>query len=136
MPFNFLTFFFFKILYLWNWVIYQSIELDLLYKTIYMTFLSTLEIESKKSKYSAWVHFKILVIFQYFDEMYRSINDSKKILYYFVAHLILHRIIYGTLFQNVLELHLMIDEDRSISIILLYHLQINADFIKFHFCFR
>ena len=48
--------FFFKIFQCLNCVIYQSIELGLLYKTVYMTFLFQLNIESKKLKYCIFRH--------------------------------------------------------------------------------
>jgi hypothetical protein len=79
---DFLWFFFLKIFHFSNWVIYQSIELDLLYKTVYMTFLFNPNIELKKFKYSVFSTYKIWSIFQYFDQMSRSEIDCQKKFYF------------------------------------------------------
>ncbi len=46
-----------------NRFIYQSIELGLLYKTVYMTFLFNLNIEWKRFKYSNFFAYTIVYIF-------------------------------------------------------------------------
>jgi len=60
---DFLPIFFLKFCHCSSWVIYHSIELDLLYKTVYMTFLLNLNWESKNSKYSIFSAHKISFFF-------------------------------------------------------------------------
>ena len=58
-PMFFFRFFRSKIFHCSDQVIYQSIELDFLYKTIYITFLCDVSFKSKKSKNSDFSWYKI-----------------------------------------------------------------------------
>ncbi len=58
-----------------NWVIYQSIALDLLYKTAYMTFSPHFDLESRMTKYSDFPHIK----FSLFSSIVTKCLDEESI---------------------------------------------------------
>ena len=70
--------FFLQVVSCSNRVIYQSIERDLLYKMVYMTFLLSLDIEVKNSKKHFFLHFYFRAFFSILAKYLGQKSIAKK----------------------------------------------------------
>ena len=71
-------FFFLKFFHYSNWIIYQSVELELLYKMVYMTFSINPSIEVEKSKYCIFwrnINFFPSILMKY---LYQKMNAKRE----------------------------------------------------------